>query len=142
MASPVISTEDWERREVLQSPDLEKEATIYSGRLGSWSTSRFVGDASYIITQPVNSPSNKLYVLWTDDRAQAEESGYSVSVREFNVAPEYILGEPRCIDEACTRFMIKATHAFEEISQHFVVILTNVGRYNVSLASERQKQLF
>ncbi len=132
IASP-ISTEDWERREILRVPDESREQIIKSEILGTWSSEGFQGPLRFVVTKELGE-ANRLYVQWLESTELGVEIAYSVSIREFNVHPEFKIELPKCVDSDCTQSMVAATHVFEERAQTFLLTLTSLGRYKVGLS--------
>ncbi len=129
ISTPVSSTEDWERREILvdasELPDIE--LVLDKGR---WSNDGFTGELKYLLSKEPNG-ANKIFIQWLSD--EDGSVAYTVSVREFNIAPEYKLELPECLSDDCTLSKIKATHVYEDVSQTFVLNLVGLGRYSVGL---------
>jgi hypothetical protein len=128
-AQPVSSTEDWERREIfVDESDLQNiKSTLEQG---SWSNDGFSGDLKFLLSEE-SSGANKLYVQWVNN--EDGEVAYTVSVREFNILPEYQLKELECLSDDCNLTKIEATHVYEEVDQTFVLNLVGLGRYSVGL---------
>lgn len=128
-ASPVSSTEDWERREVFvdESALMNIDSVLDKG---SWSSDGQTGKLKFLLSKEA-SGANKLYVQWLSE--EDDSVAYTVSVREFNIAPEYALELPACLNDVCTLSKIQATHVYEETNQIFVLNLIGLGRYSVGL---------
>ncbi len=132
-AFEVPSTEDWERREILVDPFSFEHQIVREDVLGHWTGGGFEGDLNFVLTS-TDDERHRLYVQWLEAETQAPT--YTVSIREFNVAPEYILSFPECLNDNCTRALVTGTHAYEGMEQRFILTLTGVGRYKVGLAAE------
>ena len=126
--APVSSTEDWERREILVDENSLANIQL-SVEQGRWSNDGFKGALNYVITSHSNG-ANKLYVQWLNEEG---EVAYTVSIREFNIAPEYKLELPVCLSNDCNLSKIEAEHVYEEVEQTFVLNLVGLGRYSVGL---------
>ena len=127
---PVVSTEDWERREILVDPTETDEKIIDAAVLGEWKDSGFAGTLKYLVAEG-RYGTNKLFVQWLDENS---EIAYSVSIREFNIQPEYAFALPSCVDKECNSTLINAVHVYEEKEQSFILHLTALGRYKMALA--------
>ena len=127
-----ISTEDWERREIIKKPDLSVETVVSSQVLGAWSSDGFSGPVRFVITHS-GGKTNRLYVQWLESTEIDAEVAYSISIREFNVFPEFELSLPVCGDAECNVSTISAKHVFEGVEQKFLLTLTSLGRYKVGL---------
>ncbi len=123
------STDDWARQEAFVNPRAIGEKEVESWEGGSWKEKGLRGSYRFIITQ-VKPGVEKLYVQWL---VANKEIAYSMSIKEFNVRPEYDIQLPECKTDNCSELSVKVVHAYEKSPQEFALTLQGLGKYVFTL---------
>jgi hypothetical protein len=108
MAQP-ISTKEWDRQSMMQSPNAEVEAT------------QSIDNVDLVIA---GTP-HKAYLQWY----AGTEQEYSLALKEFNLGADYEISIVDC--DGCEVFTLSLTHVFEGFEKRVEVRVTGLGEYRV-----------
>jgi len=127
------STNLQERGQQFQEPENSGELIDYDWTGGNWLYQTVQGNFRFVITAAPESEAKKLYIQWWRlSEGKEKEISYSLSPKELNSAPVYKFNKVECLNAACDKLKLKATHVFEEYEQDIVIELTGLGRYKIS----------
>lgn len=131
-SGPVKTTKDWSRKALQVNPLELGEALVSQWQGGQWQAGDMRGYYRFIITR-AGAERNRLYVQWWQNQNSADVLAYSVSVRELNEYSNYSIALPACVDSSCQSVTIKTFNPDEEVEQQFLLNLSGLGEYRLSL---------